>query len=634
MSGSLEEREDGSVALYINNDLQFDSKDEHIYHEGLVLPALTLITKRISTALNVLIVGGGDGLVARELFKSKQIQKVDLVDYDPEILNYALSNFANLNQSSLSDSRLSIHIKDAWNFVDEALQSDFHYDLIISDLTVPDDANSARFHSIDWYRKLSSLISTNGVIAINGVSALATPEAFWCVYNSMCKGGLHVRPYHVQIPSFIAKGFGDDWAFYIASKQPILSQEFEANSSLVEPRSFIKDLSQLLELFVFPKEIFTYQSISAPAQAGSSILIDYFNNAGTYIASGDMLNSLTFDIDLNSIPKPDTGKNILPPNISSALSAMNIAGAVDSQLILEDVLKLMPTLQNQCPPELIEEFVQNPSYFLEGIDLQSLVAKLLQRAKELPAQLVTELELLRDKLQEWAGDQLSLLALGQRVMTVLTLVIIVGNLLYPDSVYGKGEHHPSSSSHHGSKGEKGNKGNRGNRGVGYVGGVGGVNRQYWNRNVNTVIYKNKKPAAPNYAAPGPSRTKTLPNKSGFLPGNLNKEQSLYLSIAERNVQASKNRLIQDQKDILAQKEVLKTELQQYQSSKEEMVDFGIHKIQRTEAIRRTQLAIQKTNNQIAALDKQLLQVPSAIELAKIALSSLQFLNNTITSEDS
>ncbi len=635
MSSSLEPGEDGSIALYIDNDLQFDSKDEHIYHEGLVLPALALASQRIQAQLNVLIIGGGDGLVARELFKSKQINKVDLVDYDPEILNYARDNFADINKSSLSDPRLSIHIEDAWNFIDKALESNPHYDLIISDLTVPDDAESARFHSIDWYAKLSSLLSPSGVLSINGVSALATPEAFWSVCNSISKGNLHVRPYHVQIPSFTAKGFGADWGFFIASKQPILSQEFETTSSLVEPRNFIKDIAQLLELFVFPKEIFAYQSKSAPAQAGSSILIHYFNSASSYTTSGNTFSSLSFNIDINSIPESDTGKNILPPSLSSALAQMNLSDDADSQLLLEDMLKLMPALQSQCPPELIEEFVQNPTSFLEGIDLQDLVAKLLKRAKELPAQLVTELELLRDKLQEWAGDHLSLMALGQRVITILTLVIIVGNVLYPDSVYGKGEHPAAGAGHHNAAaGNRGNRGNNVGRRGGYVNGAW-VNGPYWNRGVN---YTNRKTTiikqAPGSSGtrtlkqPGPSKTFSKPNTSGFLPDDINTNKSSYLSILERNVEATKNRLLQNQKDILAQKEILEQELQEYKSSPDVLVNFGIHKIERTEAIRRTQLTIQKANNQIAALDKEILQTPLAIDLAKIAFANFQSLEDS------
>ena len=48
MVNSLEHREDGSIALWINADLQFDSKDEHIYHETLTAPALS-ITKAEQT---------------------------------------------------------------------------------------------------------------------------------------------------------------------------------------------------------------------------------------------------------------------------------------------------------------------------------------------------------------------------------------------------------------------------------------------------------------------------------------------------------------------------------------------------------------------------------------------------------
>ena len=71
---------------------------------------------------------------------------------------------------------------------------------------------------------------------------------------------------------------------------------------------------------------------------------------------------------------------------------------------------------------------------------------------------MAELELLRDKLQEWAGDHHSfLLTLGQRVVTILTLVVVVGNLLYPDAVYGKGE----AAGHHAAAGRGFNRGGGG-----------------------------------------------------------------------------------------------------------------------------------------------------------------------------
>src|SRR5882757_8672629 len=89
MLHSVQKRDDGSFALIINGDLQFDSRDERVYHEALALPALAIASKRNQAPIRALIIGGGDGLIARELFKSSSIEKIDLVDYDQNIVDLA-----------------------------------------------------------------------------------------------------------------------------------------------------------------------------------------------------------------------------------------------------------------------------------------------------------------------------------------------------------------------------------------------------------------------------------------------------------------------------------------------------------------------------------------------------------------
>src|ERR1700733_7578252 len=121
MAASLERTDSGSFALFINGDLQFDSSDERIYHEALALPALALSARRSQSPLKVLIIGGGDGLIAREMFKSSRVASLDLVDYDPEILEFARTELCALNAGSLTDARINIHVQDAWGFVDQAL---------------------------------------------------------------------------------------------------------------------------------------------------------------------------------------------------------------------------------------------------------------------------------------------------------------------------------------------------------------------------------------------------------------------------------------------------------------------------------------------------------------------------------
>lgn len=466
MAGSLERNTDGSVRLFINGDLQFDSNDERIYHESLALPALGVATRRFNTGIKVLIIGGGDGLVARELFKSSSIKSLDLVDYDPEVLSFAQKELSPVNESSLRDARVAIHIKDAWNFVDECLTRGDRFDVIVSDLTVPDDLAGARFHTIDWYTKLASLLGEKGVLAVNGVSPDATPEAFWSVFNSMVKGGLHTRPYHVSIPSFIGLGYGKDWGFFLASPREIEFAELDGAIEQIQPKGYLRDTKHLAELFEFPAEVFGFQPKALPALLSSDILLHYFyNSSGPLSAVDEMRSSFSMSTSSLTVPDAATGKEVLPPELVTVLAnsiSSELSETSDAQGFLYGVLELMPSLRRDHTQKIIEDFIQDPASFLEAIDLPGLVARLLKRAIELPKELVEELDLLRDKLQEWAGDHMSLLTLGRRVVTILMLVVVIGNLLYPDMVYGKGDAgaHPVGRDAHADRGRGDHRGDR------------------------------------------------------------------------------------------------------------------------------------------------------------------------------
>ena len=93
------------ISCYINNHLQFSTFDEHIYHEFLVHPALSLMPQ----AKKVLVLGGGDGLAMREILKYSNIEKITLVDLDPEMTKLAKENqyFTQINHSSLKNSKVT-----------------------------------------------------------------------------------------------------------------------------------------------------------------------------------------------------------------------------------------------------------------------------------------------------------------------------------------------------------------------------------------------------------------------------------------------------------------------------------------------------------------------------------------------
>ena len=66
------ERRPGKLRLYLGGDLQFDTDDEPIYHERLAHPALLAARARFEEPLNLLVLGGGDGLLVRELLRHER----------------------------------------------------------------------------------------------------------------------------------------------------------------------------------------------------------------------------------------------------------------------------------------------------------------------------------------------------------------------------------------------------------------------------------------------------------------------------------------------------------------------------------------------------------------------------------
>ena len=118
--------------LYINGNLQFSSRDEARYHEALVLPAMQMVPN----AERVLILGGGDGLAAREVLKYPQVKNVTLVDLDPDMTATfrTSATLSALNQGSLSHPKMHVVNDDAAKWLEGSSEK---FDVIIHRPTRP-----------------------------------------------------------------------------------------------------------------------------------------------------------------------------------------------------------------------------------------------------------------------------------------------------------------------------------------------------------------------------------------------------------------------------------------------------------------------------------------------------------------
>jgi spermidine synthase len=430
----LDRRPDGSLSLFIDGDLQFDSRDERVYHECLVLPALAMAGQAGGTGLRALICGGGDGLAAREVLKSPAVAHVDLVDYDSQVVGMARQEWPDLHDRAFDDPRLTVHHADAWAFVANAWAAGQRYDLIVVDLTVPQDVTVAAFHSVEWYERLAALLTPTGALAVNALSPSATPEAYWTPYNALRHVGLYPKPYRIALASFTEQGYGPDWGFLLASPTPITAARVAA-LDLARPRLALRDTAHVARLFHLPVVVAGLRGGVAPVRQGDDTLLRRLGQRREPLDPEPVWDALAEAVDAAPLPAIHQA-GLLPEPVREAIAAG--PDTLDGDALLERVLEVMPALQPQHTRTMIETLLHDPARFLAPIDLAGLVDRLLVRAAELPARIVGELRHLQAHLRERLSDTGALLRAGMRVVTVVVVVVIVANLVFPDSAYGKG----------------------------------------------------------------------------------------------------------------------------------------------------------------------------------------------------
>ncbi|MEG3182389.1 polyamine aminopropyltransferase [Sphingomonas sp. LT1P40] len=199
-------RRNDDLRLYLNGNLQFSSRDEYRYHEALVHPALG----RVANPRNILILGGGDGLAAREVLRYPGIERITLVDLDPAMTGLFSKSgmLTHLNRGALTDPRLRVINADGFRWVREARG---RYDAIIVDFPDPVDFSVGKLYTETFYRSVIRLLAPGAMLVVQSTSPLIAPQAYWTVAATMEAAGLRTRPYHVYVPSF------GEWGFILAA---------------------------------------------------------------------------------------------------------------------------------------------------------------------------------------------------------------------------------------------------------------------------------------------------------------------------------------------------------------------------------------------------------------------------------
>ena len=226
------------LRLFLNSNLQFSSRDEYRYHEALVHPGLAAA----ASARNVLILGGGDGLALREVLRYPGVERVTLVDLDPEMTSLFSTHpeLRRLNNGALTDPRVHVVNDDAFTWLDGPAGL---FDFAVVDFPDPSNFSLGKLYTTTFYRMLTNRLTPEASFVVQATSPLFARQSYWCIVATIEQAGLTVAPYHVYVPSF------GEWGFVLAGRSaPRLPSALPAGLRFLTTDT-------IREMFDFPRDM-------------------------------------------------------------------------------------------------------------------------------------------------------------------------------------------------------------------------------------------------------------------------------------------------------------------------------------------------------------------------------------------
>ncbi len=253
------------LRLFLSGHLQFSSRDEYRYHEALVHPGLAALP----WARRVLILGGGDGLAAREVLRYPSVESVTLVDLDPEMTRLFSTHprLTPLNGGALTAPRLRIINADAFPWLEQTGES---FDFAIADFPDPTNFSLGKLYTTAFYRLLARRLTARGMAVVQSTSPLFARRSYWCIVETLKQSGFEVHPYHAYVPSF------GEWGFVLGSLSP-----YRPPDRLPTGLRFLTP-AVLPQLFHFPADMAPVEV--QPNRLNDQILVRYYEQEWSQIS--------------------------------------------------------------------------------------------------------------------------------------------------------------------------------------------------------------------------------------------------------------------------------------------------------------------------------------------------------------
>ncbi|MFT5509553.1 MAG: spermidine synthase [Hyphomicrobiaceae bacterium] len=192
------------TVLILDGIFQLTTRDEFIYHEMMAHVPLMAMERPKS----VLIIGGGDGGILREVLKHPSIRQATLVEIDQEVIDTSVKYFPKVGAKAFKDPRANVVITDGLDFV---VTCEERFDAVIVDSSEP-VGPSAVLHTKRFFADCQKLLTPGGVfITQNGVPFQHPGHL---AKTTQALAGLHkyVSPYVCTQPCYFGGEFALNWA--------------------------------------------------------------------------------------------------------------------------------------------------------------------------------------------------------------------------------------------------------------------------------------------------------------------------------------------------------------------------------------------------------------------------------------
>lgn len=145
-----------ATILTLDTNFQFNSATEFFYHQAFAHASIALNKK---VPKKILLLGGGDGLLLRELLKYDEIESIDFIELDEKMLDLARGKFAKYNRNSLDNPKVKTQVNDGFYYLRNTTNK---YDAIFIDFPYPNSYDLARLYSVEFYTFVRKALNPDG----------------------------------------------------------------------------------------------------------------------------------------------------------------------------------------------------------------------------------------------------------------------------------------------------------------------------------------------------------------------------------------------------------------------------------------------------------------------------------------